>query len=286
MFIWKDILEMSRNIPLHQVILNMEMFETGVDPDEIKEKLSKMLKVILEEAETQYGKKHETLTGMTGDNAFKLRNHTPNFLSKFSYMATVTALSIAESNASMGRIVACPTAGASGVIPGVFNAMVKIFNPTFEEMLEAFIVAGGIGKVIADKATISGAAGGCQAEIGTAAAMASGALTYYIAKDAEKVGNAAALTLKSIMGLVCDPVGGFVEVPCVKRNGNLVNIAISSSEMALSGIKSVIPFDEVVDAMKKVGSSLPQSLRETGEGGIANTQTAKSLVSNLKIFLL
>jgi len=280
-YLWKDVMEMSKSLPLHEVILNLEMFDTGEAPQVLRKKLSEMLEVILEEAKNQYGKTQKTLTGFTGDNAFKLKNYKAKFLSEFNYIATVTALSIAESNASMGRIVACPTAGSSGVIPGVFYALYEIFSPSFEELLNSFIVAGGIGKVIADKATISGAAGGCQAEIGTAAAMGAGALTYYFSKDSEKVGNAAALVLKSVMGLVCDPVGGFVEVPCVKRNGNLVNIAISSAEMALSGIKSLIPFDEVVNAMRRVGSQLPQSLRETGEGGVANTPTAKTLIANL-----
>lgn len=285
MYLWKDVIEMSKSLPLHQVILNLEMFETGEDPDDLRNKLSNMLKVILEEAEKQYGKTQKTLTGFTGDNAYKLKNYKTKFISEFNHIAMVTALSIAESNASMGRIVACPTAGSSGVIPGIFYALYKTESPDFNTLLDLFIVAGGVGKVIADRATISGAAGGCQAEIGTAAAMGAGALTYYFSKDAEKVGNAAALVLKSIMGLVCDPVGGFVEVPCVKRNGNLVNIAISSAEMALSGIKSLIPFDEVVDAMRRVGNLLPQSLKETGEGGIAITPTAKTLISNLRFLV-
>ncbi|SHH46449.1 L-serine ammonia-lyase, iron-sulfur-dependent, subunit alpha [Thermosipho atlanticus] len=286
MYTWKDIQKMCKSLPLHEVILNLEMFETGVDPKKLRGKLSDMLRIILEEAKDQYGKKHKTLTGMTGENAYKLNKHVPKFLSEFSYIATVTALSIAESNASMGRIVACPTAGASGIIPGVFYAIEKVYKPDFEKLLDSFIVAGGVGKVIANKATISGAAGGCQAEIGTAAAMGAAALSYFISNDPEKVANASALVLKSVMGLVCDPVGGFVEVPCVKRNGNLVNLAISSAELALSGIKSIIPFDEVVDAMKRVGSTLPQNLRETGEGGIANTPTAKNLILNLRKFLI
>lgn len=278
---WKELSEMSKSMPLHDVILTTEMLETGNDPEDIRRKTSKILEVILEESEKQYGKKQKTLTGLTGDNAYKFSQYSPKFISKFNQIATITALSIAESNASMGRIAACPTAGSSGIIPGVFYALYKVFNPDFDELLNSFIVSGGIGNVIAKKATLSGAAGGCQAEIGSAAAMAAGGLSYYFSRSPEIVGNAAALALKSLMGLVCDPVGGFVEVPCVKRNGNIVNLAISSAELALSGISSVIPLDEVIDAMYKVGKSLPESLRETGDGGIANTPTAHRLIKNI-----
>ncbi|ANQ53441.1 serine dehydratase [Thermosipho sp. 1063] len=278
---WNEILEMSKTMPLPDVILTIEMLEYGTDPQETKEKIGKILKVILEESKEQFGKKQKTLTGLTGDNAYKFKNYSPKLMGKFNYIATVTALSISESNASMGRIAACPTAGASGIIPGVFYALHLTFKPDFEKLLNAFIVAGGIGNVIARKATLSGAAGGCQAEIGSAAAMAAGGLSYFFSEDEKISGNAAALALKSLMGLVCDPVGGFVEVPCVKRNGNIVNLAISSAELALSGIKSVIPFDEVVEAMYKVGKSLPETLRETGEGGIAATKTAANLLENI-----
>ncbi|MBT1247207.1 MULTISPECIES: L-serine ammonia-lyase, iron-sulfur-dependent, subunit alpha [unclassified Thermosipho (in: thermotogales)] len=278
---WNEILEMSKTMPLPDVILTIEMLEYGTDPQETKEKIGKILNVILEESKEQFGKKQKTLTGLTGDNAYKFKNYSPKLMGKFNYIATITALSISESNASMGRIAACPTAGASGIIPGVFYALHLTFKPDFEKLLNAFIVAGGIGNVIARKATLSGAAGGCQAEIGSAAAMAAGGLSYFFSEDVKISGNAAALALKSLMGLVCDPVGGFVEVPCVKRNGNIVNLAISSAELALSGIKSVIPLDEVVEAMYKVGKSLPETLRETGEGGIAATKTAATLLENI-----
>ncbi|ONN27668.1 serine dehydratase [Thermosipho affectus] len=278
---WNEILEMSKTMPLPDVILTIEMLEYGTDPQETKEKIGKILNVILEESKEQFGKKQKTLTGLTGDNAYKFKNYSPKLMGKFNYIATITALSISESNASMGRIAACPTAGASGIIPGVFYALHLTFKPDFEKLLNAFIVAGGIGNVIARKATLSGAAGGCQAEIGSAAAMAAGGLSYFFSEDEKITGNAAALALKSLMGLVCDPVGGFVEVPCVKRNGNIVNLAISSAELALSGIKSVIPLDEVVEAMYKVGKSLPETLRETGEGGIAATKTAATLLENI-----
>jgi len=272
----------NTNLEFSEIILAQEMIETGRDPEKVKQVLSNLLRVMLEEAEKNFGKRFETLTGLTGDNAYKLANVKPRMMSNFNHIAMVVALSMGESNASMGRIVACPTAGSCGVVPGVAYALWEVEKANFDDLLKAFIVASGIGNVVAKRATLSGAAGGCQAEIGTATAMASGLLTYYYSKDPIRVGHAAALALKALMGLVCDPVGGFVEVPCVKRNGNAVNIAIASAEMALAGIESVIPFDEVVEAMYEVGKSLPESLRETGLGGIAATKTAKEVVEKIR----
>jgi len=281
---FSELLEICKNteLELSEIILAQEMIETGRDPERVKEYLKTLLEVMLEEAEKNFGKKFETLTGLTGENAYKLSSVRPKMMSEFNYVATIVALSMGESNASMGRIVACPTAGSCGVVPGAAYALWKVEKANSDDLLKAYIVASGIGNVIAKRATLSGAAGGCQAEIGTATAMASGLLTYYYSKDPVKVGHAAALALKALMGLVCDPVGGFVEVPCVKRNGNAVNVAIASSEMALAGIESVIPFDEVVEAMYQVGKALPESLRETGIGGIAGTKSAQEIVEKIR----
>lgn len=275
--IWK-----GTDLEFSEIILAQEMIETGRDPEKVKLNLKRLMLVMLEEAEKNFGNKFSTLTGMTGENGYKFANYKPMMVSEFNHVATSVALSMGESNASMGRIVACPTAGSCGVVPGVLYALKKVENAPEEKLLKAFIVGSGIGNVVAKKATLSGAAGGCQAEIGTATAMASAMLTYYFSQNPEFVGHAAALSFKSLMGLVCDPVGGFVEVPCVKRNGSAVNVAIICSEMALSGIESVIPFDEVVEAMYNVGKSLPESLRETGLGGIAASKTAESIVENIK----
>ncbi|WP_448375164.1 L-serine ammonia-lyase, iron-sulfur-dependent, subunit alpha [Fervidobacterium sp.] len=281
---FSELLEICKNteLELSEIVLAQEMIETGRDPEKVKEYLKRLLEVMIEEAEKNFGKRFETLTGLTGDYAYKLANVRPKMMSEFNYVATIVALSMGESNASMGRIVACPTAGSCGVVPGAAYALWKVEKADFNDLLKAFIVASGIGNVVAKRATLSGAAGGCQAEIGTATAMASGLLTYYYSKEPVKVGYAAALALKALMGLVCDPVGGFVEVPCVKRNGNAVNVAIASSEMALAGIESVIPFDEVVEAMYQVGKALPESLRETGIGGIAGTKSAQEIVEKIR----
>ncbi|MGC8954682.1 MAG: L-serine ammonia-lyase, iron-sulfur-dependent, subunit alpha [Fervidobacterium sp.] len=275
--IWK-----GTNLEFSEIILAEDMIETGRDPQKVKENLRKLMDVMLEESEKNFGKKFQTLTGMTGENGYKFSQYVPTMMSQFNHVATAVALSMGESNASMGRIVACPTAGSCGVVPGVLYALRKIYKANDEDLLKSFIVASGIGNIVAKKATLSGAAGGCQAEIGTATAMASALLTYYFSNDPLKVGNAAALAFKSLMGLVCDPVGGFVEVPCVKRNGVAVNIAIACSEMALASIESVIPFDEVIEAMYLVGKALPESLKETGIGGIAATKTAQKIVEKIK----
>lgn len=281
---FSELLEIWRgtNLEFSEIILAQEMIETGRDPEKVKLNLRRLMLVMLEEAEKNFGKKFHTLTGMTGENGYKFSSYKPLMISEFNHVATTVALSMGESNASMGRIVACPTAGSCGVVPGVVYALKKIVNASEEDLLKAFIVGSGVGNVVAKKATLSGAAGGCQAEIGTATAMASAILTYYFSQNPEYVGHASALAFKSLMGLVCDPVGGFVEVPCVKRNGSAVNVAIICSEMALSGIQSVIPFDEVVEAMYNVGKSLPESLRETGLGGIAATKVAQSIVESIK----
>ncbi len=268
--------------PLHEMILINQMVEEGVDPQELRLELERLVLTILDLCEKNYGKQIRSLTGLVENNAHIFSNHQPLMMSQFNYVATVAALSLAEANASMGKIVACPTAGSCGVLPGVLFALRRLFQAEISDLTNAFIVAGEIGNRIASVSSISGAAAGCQAEIGAAATMASAALTYYFSEDSNKVAHASALTLKSMMGLVCDPVGGFVEVPCVKRNAVAVNIAIATSEMALSGIESVIPFDEVVEAMAKVGRMLPEELRETGLGGVASTRTARLLLEKIR----
>lgn len=277
---FRDLTKLQKKIkkPLPEVVLISQMMETGSDPQELRQKISNLLHTMLNICEKEYGKSHTTLTHLTGNNAYLLKRSTPIMMGEFSYIATVTALSIAESNASMGKIVACPTAGSCGVLPGMMYALRKVKRADYEDLLNSFIVAGAIGDSIAEVASISGAIAGCQAEIGTATAMASAAAVYVFSKDAEKCAHAAALSLKSLMGLVCDPVGGFVEVPCVKRNATAVNVAITTAEMAISGIKSTIPFDEVVESMAEVGRTLPKELRETGLGGVANSPTAQNIL--------
>ena len=266
------------NVSLDKVVLHWEMLDTGEAPEKIIEETSKLLAVMEEEYKLNEGKTFKTLVGLTGTNSKKMLDHLTNALiGKTAFTAAMIAVNMAESNAAMGRIVACPTGGSSGVMPGVLLTLEKI-GVERQKLVSGLIVAGAIGKIISKRASLSGAESGCQAEIGSATAMAAGAAVHATGGTPKQVANAAALSLKSFMGLVCDPVGGFVEVPCVKRNASGAVIALLFSDMAKAGVESVIPFDEVAEAMGKVGRMMPESLRETGKGGIADTPTAKMIV--------
>lgn len=203
------------------------------------------------------------------------------------YMAKVmtNALKMGCNNACMKRIVAAPTAGACGVLPAVLVTYYREYGIPEEKMIEAMYVAAGIGQIIANRAYLAGASGGCQAEIGSGSGMAAAAICYIKGGSMEQLGHACAMALKNLMGLVCDPVGGLVEVPCVKRNvGGAVN-ALAAADMALAGIVSQIPVDQVIDAMKEVGDKMDVSLKETGFGGVAATPTADEVVKRLGLEL-
>ncbi len=191
------------------------------------------------------------------------------------------ALKMGESNACMKKIVAAPTAGSCGVIPAILLTYEEQHKVNMDRMIEAMYVASGIGEVIAYRAFVSGAAGGCQAEVGAASAMAAGALAYLNGGAAESIVHAAAMSLKNLLGLVCDTVAGLVEVPCVKRNVVGAVNAIACADMAVAGIRSKIPPDEVIDAMRDVGEAMPRTLRETGEGGLAATPTGQEIAVKL-----
>ena len=192
------------------------------------------------------------------------------------------ALQMGESNACMKRIVAAPTAGACGVLPAVLVPYYKERKVSEQKILEALYTAAGIGQVIALRASIAGASGGCQAEIGTASAMAAGAMVHLQGGNEEQIAHGAAMAVKNLLGLVCDPVAGLVEVPCVKRNVAGAVIALSSADMALAGIKSRISPDQVIDAMKEVGDLMDVSLKETGRGGLAGTKEGQEMAEALE----
>ena len=197
--------------------------------------------------------------------------------------AIAYALAVAEVNAGMGRIVAAPTAGSCGVLPGVLFSVGEIRGAGDAELVDALFAAGGVGAVIARSSTLAGAAGGCQAECGAAAAMAAAAAVQIAAGTPEQCADAVALAFKGLLGLVCDPVAGLVEVPCIKRNATSVAVALAAADMALAGIRSVIPADEVIWAMGAIGRELPASLRETALGGLAATPTGKRIASEINV---
>lgn len=224
-------------------------------------------------------------SGMTGMDAKKIFDYLQkrSYLTDEMYLKSIAyAVATNEVNASMGIICATPTAGSSGVLPGVMIAAQEKLNLSDEEIINHLFTAGAFGFVIANNASISGAAGGCQAEVGSASGMAAAALVELFGGSARQAANAMAIALKNMLGLSCDPVAGLVEVPCIKRNAAGASNAIAAAEMALAGVESVIPPDEVINAMYRIGLSLPIALKETALGGLATTETAK--VWNDKIF--
>lgn len=228
----------------------------------------------------------KSVTGLTGGDATKLNNYlaSGNFLSGETILTAVrNAVAVNEVNAKMGLICATPTAGSAGVVPGVLMACRERLNLSRTQQIEFLFTAGAFGLVIANNASISGAEGGCQAEVGSASAMAAAALVQVNGGTPHQAAQAVAITLKNMMGLICDPVAGLVEVPCVKRNALGSSQAFISADMALAGIKSVIPPDEVVEAMYRVGRQMPSIFKETAEGGLAMTPTGQRLAKELRV---
>ena len=277
----KEIFERSarEEIPFWEIVLKYDMEERQVSR---QASMAKMLSTwqAIQDAADSYTGTQRSVSGLVGGDGLKMRLYARRGESiggEFIDEVIVQALSMAESNACMRRIVAAPTAGSCGVVPAVLLPLCEREKHTLHELLEALYVAAGIGAVIAHRASISGAAGGCQAEIGTASAMAAGALVSLRGGTNEQIGHAVAMALKNLMGLVCDPVAGLVEVPCVKRNVIGAVNAISAADMALAGIESRIPVDEVIDAMGEVGRRMPVEFRETALGGLAATPTGKQI---------
>ena len=277
----KEIFERSarENIPFWEIVLQYDMEERQVSR---QASMAKMLSTwqAIQDAADSYTGTQRSVSGLVGGDGLKMRLYARRGESiggEFMDEVIVQAISMAESNACMRRIVAAPTAGSCGVVPAVLLPLCEREHYTQHELLEALYVASGIGAVIAYRASISGAAGGCQAEIGTASAMAAGALVSLRGGTNEQIGHAVAMALKNLMGLVCDPVAGLVEVPCVKRNVIGAVNAISAADMALAGIESRIPVDEVIDAMGEVGRRMPVEFRETALSGLAATPTGKAV---------
>ena len=277
----KEIFERSarENIPFWEIVLQYDVEERQVSR---QASMAKMLLTwqAIQDAADSYTGTQRSVSGLVGGDGLKMRLYARRGESiggEFMDEVIVQAISMAESNACMRRIVAAPTAGSCGVVPAVLLPLCEREHYTQHELLEALYVASGIGAVIAYRASISGAAGGCQAEIGTASAMAAGALVSLRGGTNEQIGHAVAMALKNLMGLVCDPVAGLVEVPCVKRNVIGAVNAISAADMALAGIESRIPVDEVIDAMGEVGRRMPVEFRETALGGLAATPTGKAV---------
>lgn len=264
-----------------EVILRSEMETYECSADSIYRGIDERLRIFEESIQEGLKNKDKTISGMSGGQGAQLLSHRPLLLGDLAYKAMTYAILVNEANAKMFRIVACPTAGSCGILPGCLQALKETHDLKQKDLRDGFLVAAGIGNVIMERACVAGAVGGCQAEVGTAAAMTAGAVTSILGGTAQQIASALALSLKNVLGLVCDPVAGLVEVPCVKRNGIFAVQALTAAELALGGIESQIPADQVIDAMNAIGRALPEALRETSTGGLAVTPRAWEIAQDL-----
>lgn len=269
------------NVSVGEVVLRAEAEATEVSPALIIEETKRRLAVFKESIQEGLQDKGKTPSGMSGGQAALLQQSGGTLLGELPYRAMTYAIAVNEANAKMSRIVACPTAGSCGIVPGCLIALAEEKKLDDDDLVEGFLTAAGIGKIITERACVAGAVGGCQAEVGTAAAMAAGAIVSMLKGRPVQVINAMAISLKNVLGLVCDPVAGLVEVPCVKRNGIFAVQALSAAEMAMAGLMSQIPADEVIHAMDTIGRALPAALRETSDGGLAKTPTGEAIAEKV-----
>lgn len=282
----KDIIEIcgKEKKEFWQVVLENDINERGVSEQESVEAMFGLYQA-MKMADKEYSPELKSASGLVGGDGEKMHIYNEsgkNICGDFVGLVMEKAVGMGESNACMRRIVAAPTAGSCGVIPAVFITAQEKMGISDEVMTRAMYVAAGVGNVIAENASIAGASGGCQAEIGSASAMAAAGLAYIQGGDEQDMANAAAMALKNMLGLACDPVCGLVEVPCVKRNAAGAVNAVMSAQMAMAGIRSAIPVDEVIDAMRRIGTEMPENIRETAKGGLAATPTAIEIKKRLK----
>jgi L-serine dehydratase len=281
---FKHLEELAGDRDLADVFLETDAEEHAVPAADILEALRKRREVMRDCIER--GKEGGQSMGKLVGHEARLLNEAfqsgKTFLDPLTIKAEIYALSVMGENSRMGVIVAAPTAGAGGVVPGMLLALEEERGIDPERTVRALVVAGGIGSIIALSANISGAAGGCQNEVGVATAMGAAGVAYMMGGSTRTSIQAAAIALKNTLGLVCDPVGGLVEVPCVKRNALFAVHGLTAAQLALAGVDSVIPMDEIVEAMVRIGRALPRGLRETAEGGLATTETGRAIAQRLK----
>ncbi|OFI05087.1 L-serine dehydratase, alpha chain [Clostridium acetireducens DSM 10703] len=274
----RELLEICKkeNLKIWEYTLNEESKERNISKEELFQKMKQNLNVMKESAEYGLKNKVKSVSGLIGGDAYKVQEYLEKgntLTGDFMVKAMARAISCSEVNAAMGRIVASPTAGSCGILPAVIITAGEKLNKTDDELVEALFTASGVGIIIAKNATLAGAEGGCQAECGSAAAMGAAAVVELMGGTPEQALNAAAIVIKNILGLVCDPIAGLVEVPCAKRNFAGAVSALTTADLVMSGVDSKIPFDDTVEAMYKVGKQLPCELRETALGGLAATES-------------
>ena len=281
----RALMEAGENQDLCDIVIHSDCVDRGVTKEASFEKM-RALYAAIRRARAGYDPALRSASGMVGGDGAKMRAYVQSgktICGDYIGQVIAQALEMGESNACMKCIVAAPTAGSCGVLPAVLLPYQARKGLDDNAMVRAMYVAGAIGQVVAAKASIAGAAGGCQAEIGTASAMGAAALCYLGGGDAQAVCHAAAIAIKSMLGLVCDPIAGLVEVPCVKRNAAGAMIAMSSADMALAGIRSAVPPDEVILAMREVGDKMDVSLKETGIGGVAGTPFGQKIAEKMEM---
>lgn len=270
---------------ISELVIEDQVMETGRSSQELYEEMEANLQVMKEAVKSGIEPSKKSNSGLSGGDAYKLKKTYEEGRTLSGKVFTgmmVKALAVSEYNACMGRIVAAPTAGSCGIIPAVLLTAMEEKSIPEEKVVNGLFTAAGIGLVIANIASISGAQGGCQAECGSASAMAAGALVEILGGSPQMVVNACAIALKNVLGLVCDPVGGMVEVPCIKRNAMGAANALLAADMAIAGIESIIPADEVIGAMKAIGNLMSTTLKETAMGGLASTPTGLRLAKKIK----
>ena len=279
---WKAYCE-ERGLALYMPVLEYEKEQKGRSEQEIFQGLTQAWHVMKEAVQTGLTQDMTSRSGMIDNGGKKVYTSEKTVLSKDFQALVARALAAKEVNSCMGRIVAAPTAGASGILPGILTTLEDIHRIDERKITEALLVAAGIALIIEQNASLAGAVGGCQAETGSAAAMGAGAIVYCLGGTVDQVFTAVAVTIQCMLGLVCDPVAGLVEVPCVVRNASGAAIAYASAQMALAGISSVIPVDECVAAMGEIGQSMETRYKETALGGLAATPTGQQIAKKVLI---
>jgi len=264
--------------PLPQVVLDAEAKETGVAPAAIRARVRRTLQVMRDAIAEGLKGDVRSPSGLTGGRAKRLWDDGPRLLGPRVTAILARAIGTLEVNAAMGLIVAAPTAGAAGVLPAILVSAGEFLDADEEKLVDAMLVAGGVGGVVAQRASLAGAEGGCQAETGTAAAMGAAAVAWLAGGSDEQVSTAVALALQGMLGLICDPIGGLVEIPCIYRNASAAMQAMAAAELALAGLDFPVPADEVIDVMGEVGRRMPAAYRETAQGGLAASPSARRLV--------
>jgi L-serine dehydratase len=264
--------------PLPQVVLAREVSESGVEAEQIRERIRRTLRIMRQAIDEGLKGEVRSPSGLTGGRSRRLWEQGPRLLGPRVTATLARAISTLEVNAAMGLIVAAPTAGAAGVLPAILISVGEFSELDEERLVDGMLVAGGVGGVIAHRASLAGAEGGCQAETGSAAAMGAAAVTWMSGGTNDQVATSVALSLQGMLGLICDPIGGLVEIPCIYRNASAAMQAIAAAEMALAGLDFPVTADDVIDVMGEVGRKMPAAYRETALGGLAATPSARRLV--------